>query len=428
MGLLAALKVMLGIDSVEFQAKMRDAGERVSLFENEFGKRSTLVERHGLRLVRTAEGIGSSMQRMNVDAGGALMQFAESIGWGKIALGIGGIAATYGVLKAATDAVARSALTAGKPVGEMAAALVEDGAAMESVAAQVDMLAKRLGTSGDELGINTAATIENAVGLLTLRDALEKELKQRQLSSAGYKEYLVQQKIAAEQIAEEKKLHRESVTWLDAMREAQARFNAVHGQFISPATQVAIALAAGTRKMKEFTDEARRSAGVWNAEDLRAKADLLQKQVVAIAQSGGSASQTVNALGGQFAEVVKVAAELGVQLDPQFTDIADAVKQGPSLAMDDLFARFKGMPKQVEESSAASGRSLDELGKALEGKVKGGFLDGVAGGTSEATKELEEWAAGVHIRIPVELDTAALQRQLEEIKSGRIPTTTGSAP
>jgi len=428
MGLLATLKVMLGVDSVEFQTKMRESGERVSIFENEFGKRSTLVERHGLRLVRTAEGIGSSMQRMSVDAGGGLMQLAEHVGFSRVALGIGAIAATYGVLKAASDALMRSTKDAGKPVGEMAAALVEDGAAMENVAAQVDMLAKRLGTSGEALGVNTAATMENAVGLLALRDALEKELKQRQLGSAAYKDYLAQQKIAVERTAEQKKLYTESVAWLDALREAQVRFNIVHGQFVPASAQVVIALARGREELKSFADEARRSAGILNAEDLRAKVTLLEKQIVAIAQSGGSASQTVASLGGQFEDLVKLAKELGVELTPQFERAAEAISQGPGLAMDDLFASFRGLPKEVDASRAASSASLDRMGKDLEGSLKGGFRDGIAGGISDATQELERWAAGATIKIPVELDTAELQRQIEEIKRGRIPITTGSAP
>ena len=68
------------------------------------------------------------------------------------------------------------------------------------------------------------------------------------------------------------------------------------------------------------------------------------------------------------------------------------------------------------------------MGKDLEGSLKGGFRDGIAGGISDATQELERWAAGATIKIPVELDTAELQRQIEEIKRGRIPITTGSAP
>jgi len=429
MGLLATLKVMLGVDSVEFQTKMRQSEERVSVFENNFGKRSSLVERHGLRLVRTAEGIGSSMQRMSVDAGGGLMQLAENVGFSRIALGIGGIAAVYGVLKAASDALMKSTMDAGKPVGEMAAALVENGVAMENVAAQVDMLAKRLGTSGEALGVNTAATMENAVGLLALRDALEKELKQRQLGSAAYKDYLAQQKIAVERTAEQKKLYTESVTWLNAVREAQARFNAVHGQLVPIGAQVAIALARGREELKSFADEARRSAGVMNAEELRAKTAALEKQIIAIAQSGGSASQTVAALGGQFEEAVKLAKELGVQLTPQFERAAEAIAKGPGEAMDDLFASFRGLPKEVEASRTASAAALAKMGTDLEGSISGGFGRGAQEGVNFAKQQMDAWRTEIEATpIKLKFDASDLQRIIDAVNSGRIPTTTGSAP
>jgi len=202
----------------------------------------------------------------------------------------------------------------------------------------------------------------------------------------------------------------------------------VHGQFVPASAQVVIALARGREEMKSFADEARRSAGILNAEDLRAKVVALEKQIVAIAQSGGSASQTVASLGGQFEQTVKLAKELGVELTPQFERAAEAIAQGPGLAMDDLFASFRGLPKEVDASRAGSAASLDRMGKDLERKIKGGLHEGVAGGMSDATQALEAWAAGVHIKIPVELDTAELQRQFEEIKRGRIPVTTGSAP
>lgn len=428
MGLLATLKVMLGVDTVDFQSKMRDSANSVGLFENSFGARSTLVERHGMRLARTAENVALSMQRMSVDATGAVAQLAESAGFGKLAIALGAVGTSYLVLKTATDAVMRSAMDAGKPLGEMVAAIVGDQVATENLVGQIDLFAKRLGTSAEALGVTSAATAENVAGLLALRDSLEKEAVARRDSSEGYKLFLVQTKLANERTTEQNKLHAESVAMLNASREAQARFNAEHGKFVPIGTQVAIALAAGVAKQKEFADETRKMLSVMNAEDLRAKAELLQKQVVAIAQTGGSASQTVAALGGQFEDVVKVAKELGIQLTPQFEMTAEAISKGPGLAMDDLFASFKSMPKEVAESTAASGRALDEMGRTLEGKLKGGFKDGIAGGMSEATKDLEAWAAGATIKIPVELDTAMLQKQIEEIKKGRIPTTTGSAP
>jgi hypothetical protein len=311
----------------------------------------------------------------------------------------------------------------------MATALVEDGAAMASVAAQVDMLAKRLGISGEALGVNTAATMENAVGLLALRDALEKELKQRQLGSAAYKDYLAQQKIAVERTAEQKKLYTESVTWLNAVREAQARFNAVHGQFVPTSTQVVIALARGREEMKSFADEARRSAGVMNADELRAKTAALEKQIIAIAQSGGSASQTVAALGGQFEEAVKLAAELGVQLTPQFERAAEAIAQGPGLAMDDLFASFRGLPKEVEASRAASSGSLEKMGKDLEGSISGGFGRGAEEGVNIAKQQMDAWRAEIAANpIKLPFDIPNLRAEILAMIRGERPTTTGSAP
>ena len=428
MGLLATLKVMLGVDSVQFQQKMRESADSVNLFENNFGKRTSLVERHGLRLASTAQSVASSMQRMSMDATGAVADIANAAGFVKAGLVVVILKALFDTLGAAVKAVTASATTAGKPLGEMVEGLVADQAGIENVVAQIDLFAKRLGTSAEALGVTNAATKENVAGLLGLRDALEKEAIARRNSSEGYKVFLVQQKLVAERTAEQKKLHAESITMLDANREAQVRFNAAHGQYVPIGAQVVIALAAGAEKMRAFAEEARRSAGVMNAEDLRAKAEALEKQVVAIAQSGGAVSQTVAKLADDFKTVVDVAKELGVELTPQFERAAEAIAQGPGLAMDDLFASFRGLPKEVEASRAASAASLDRMGKDLEGKVKGGFLDGVAGGISDATKELERWAAGATIKIPVELDIAELQRQIEEIKRGRIPITTGSAP
>lgn len=428
MGLLATLKVMLGVDSLEFQSKMRESANSVSVFENNFGKRTSLVERHGLRLASTAQSVASSMQRMSVDATGAVADIANAAGFVKAGLVVMVLKALFDTLGAAVKAVQASTMTAGKPLGEMVEALVADQAGIENVVAQIDLFAKRLGTSAEALGVTNAATKENVAGLLALRDSLEKEALARRNGSETYKVFLVQQKLVAERTAEQEKLYAESIAMLNANREAQVRFNAAHGQYVPIGAQVVIALAAGAQKMREFADEARRSAGVMNAEDLRAKTAALEKQIVAIAQSGGSASQTVAKLADDFKTVVDVAKELGVQLTPQFERAAEAIAQGPGLAMDDLFASFRGLPKEVDASRAASAASLDRMGKDLEGKVKGGFLDGVAGGISDATKELERWAAGATIKIPVELDIGELQRQIEEIKRGRIPITTGSAP
>jgi len=319
-------------------------------------------------------------------------------------------------------------MDANKPMVEMADALVDDTVGMENLVQQIDSFAKRLGSSAEALGVTTVATRENAIGLLYLRDSLEKESKARRDSSQARLEFLESAKLAATQAAAETRLHAESVASLAAARQAQAHFNVVHGQGVPIVLQMTAALAAGAVKRREFEEETRRALGIFNAEDLRAKAAALEAQVIAIAQSGGSATQTVAKLGNQFEELTKVAAELGVQLSPQFDRAAEAIAQGPGLAMEDLFASFRGLPKEVEASRAASAASLDKMGKDLEGKVKGGFVDGVKDGIGDATRELEAWAAGAAIKIPVELDLAAAQRQLEELKSGRIPTTTGSAP
>lgn len=428
MGLLASLKVMLGIDTVDYQAKMRSASDSASLFENNFGKRSDLVQRHGLKLVRTAENVSGAMQRMSVDAGGAITQLAESAGFGNLAIAIAGAAVTTTVLGAAVKAIAASSRDAGKPLGEMADAIVGDQAAIEGLVAQIDLLAKRAGSSAEQLGVSAEATKENVVGLLALRDSLEKEAIARRNSSEQYKLFLVQQKLGVEAGAEEKRLHEESVAALDAAREAQARFNAEHGKFVPAATQVQIALAAGIAKEKEFAEQTRKTLGVMNAEDLRAKAAALEAQVVAIAKSGGSASQTVDALGGQIDTVVKVAKELGVQLTPQFDDIAEAVAKGPGLAMDDLFARFKGLPDEVAKSRTASAGDLDKMGDDLRGSVSGGFGKGVEEGISYGEQALDDWRGRIQaegIVVPIRPDWTEVNKGIAAMKRGDMPDLSG---
>lgn len=427
MGLLASLKVMLGVDSVDFQQKMRDSAGSVSLFENEFGKRSTLVQRHGLRLATTADAVASSMSRMKVDAVGAVADIANAAGFAKAGIVILVLKAIFDTLDNTIKAVMRDAMTAGKPLGEMIEGLVADKAGIENVVAQIDLFAKRLGTSAEALGVTNAATKENVAGLLALRDSLAKEALARRNTTEVYKVAVAEAKLVAEKLAEQNKLHAESVAMLDASREAQVRFNIEHGKFIPIGAQVAIALARGQQEMKSFADETRKTLGVMNAEDLRAKAELLEKQAVAIAKSGGSASETVAALGSQFEEVVKVAKELGIQLSPQFEMTAEAIAKGPGLAMDDLFASFKSMPAEVRESAAASGRALDEMGRTLEGKVKGGFVEGTKEGLDSMQEQLARAAATLRLTIPIDFAHPDLETLIQSMIDGDRSKTTRSA-
>lgn len=422
MSLLAVLKVMLGVDSVEYQTKMRDAAAQSALFENSFGQRTTLIERHGLRLVNTAQSVAFGMQRMRVDAMGAIADLAGAAGFGRLAIAAAGVGAVYTVLKGATAAYLADTMTAKSVTSELAEGYGGASVAGQRLAVQIMALQDLAIREGKERRGNVEQLYAYTAAVASVTDAIYKENLAHNATAASA---TLTAKLAAERAAEEIRLHHESVAALDAAKEAQARFNAEHGKLVPVGAQVQIALARGQQQMKDFADETRRTLGVMNAQDLQAKAELLQRQIVAIARSGGSAAQTVDALGGQIGDVVKVAAELGVQLDPRFQEIAEAVKTGPGLAMDDLFARLRSLPKEVSASREASRAQLEALGEDLKGTVSGGFGRGIQEGIASGTQALQDWTRTTEVVVPVRLDLSEAERQMDALRSGQIPNTGG---
>ena len=431
MGLLATLKVMLGVDSVEFQTKMRDSARQVDVFESEFGKRSSLVERHGMRLVSTAQSITSSMRFMSRDVGDSLSRLSESAGLTKLFLVVEAFRAGWNIGKKLSDITGLTEVVsrAGPPLAELAAELVKNGARFDETADAAAHMRDSLGLSGPQWEISTARTLENAEALLKMIDALRKEKEAQDARNPVVVRAAIVQKLAAEETARLKGIEDERTVALRRSIETQERFNLVHGQFVPAALQVQIALAAGIQKHREYEEAARRALNVWNAADVRVSAEEITKQVVAIAQSGGSAAQTVAALGGRIAEVVKVAKELGVSLDPQFERTAEAITQGPGLAMDDLFASFKGLPEAVEDSRSASAAALARMGHDLEGTISGGFGRGAEEGVNFASQQVEEWRRQLEATpIKLRFNTDSLKKFVLDVIDGRLTIDVGSAP
>lgn len=425
MSLLATLKVMLGVDSVDFQNKMRDSAASASVFENTFGQRATMVERHGMRLVNTADTVAGAMQRMNVDMAGSIAQIADVAGYAKLGIVLMALKVVWETLNATVKAVMADTMTAKTPIIEIAEAYAGQDLAMQGVAVRLMALQDLLIREGKERRGNTDRLYEYTAASKAAAETIAKE---NLAHNATINAVTLEAKLAAEKVAEEVRLHHESVAALDAAKEAQARFNAEHGKFIPASVQVQIALGKGQQQMKEFAEETRKTLGVMNAKDLQAQADLLLKQVVAIAQSGGSVTQTVDALGTKIEEVVKVAAELGVQLDPRFTDMAEAVKKGPGLAMEDLFGQFKGLPKEVLASRDASRIQLEKMGADLQGSISGGFGKGVKEGIDFGEQQLEEWRRNIEARgfvMPIKVDWTEYDRGVAARKSGQVPDTGG---
>jgi hypothetical protein len=420
---------MLGVDSVEFQTKMRAAEGTVGVFANNFGKQTSIVDRHSLRLVNTADSIAMSMKRMSVDSIGAIGQIADAAGFVRLGIVLAMLKAAYDTLGTSVKLISRDWMDANKPLVEITQGIEEGSPAFDNLVLQLDQLAHKLGSSALQMGVLTDAYKGNVGGLVALREVLLTQIKEQELSSRGLAGYIETQKKLGNNVSELEKKYASSIVMIGAAREAQAQFNAVHGQFLPTNVQYIIGMAAGAQKLKEFADEARRTAGVLNAEDLGAKVAALEKQIIAIAQSGGSASQTVAKLGTQFEEAVKLATELGVQLTPQFERAAEAIAGGPGLAMDDLFASFRGLPKEVDASRAASAASLAKMGKDLEGTISGGFGKGAEEGVNFAEQQVAAWMARLEATpIKLKFDASDLQRIIDAVNSGRMPTTTGSAP
>jgi hypothetical protein len=429
MGLLATLKVMLGIDSVDFTQKLRTSAESVGLFESNFGKRTALVERHGLRLVNTADSIAMSMKRMSVDSIGAIGQIAEAAGFIKLGIVLAMLKTAYDTVGTSVKLISRDWMDANKPLVEITQGIEEGTPAFENLVLQLDQLAHKLGSSALQMGVLTDVYKGNVGGLVALREALLKQVEEQELASRGLAGYIETQKKLGNNVSELENKYASSIVMMGDAREAQARFNAVHGQFLPTNVQYIIAVAAGAQKMKEFADVARRSAGILNAEDLRAKAEALQRQVVAIAQSGGSASQTVAKLGDDFKTVIEIAKELGVQLPPEFERAAEAIAQGPGDAVNDLFASFRGLPKEIDASRAASAATLAKMGKDLQGTISGGFGKGAEEGVSFAEQQVTAWVARLEATpIKLSFDASDLQRIIDAVIRGRVPVTTSSAP
>ncbi len=491
MSLLAALKVMLGVDTVEFQQKMRAASVETGLFENSFGKRTSLVERHGLRLVNSANMVASSFGGVTTSstALNTALELLQTMGFGRLGIIVTALIATYKVGSAATKELTREMMTAQNPLKTLASIYAENAESAARAAGQAAHLAVQLGASSEtvtRLGARNVA-VAHAVQLMgqgfgltaeqarrltpelaeqarelavleewllkeaaarrksaqdfiaahtdeqksaeATADALQKELEARdQLGQAGLQD-IANRKVAAGALAEENRLLRESLDHLDAERESWARFNLEHGKFIPGSVQVQAALSAGIQKFKEFAEATRAQLHIFNAADVAKQAAALVDQVRAIAQTGGSATQTVAALGTQFADTVKVAKELGVALPPQFQAAAEAIAKGPGLAMDDLFAQFRALPKETEASRAAARGDLEKMGEDLEGSISGGFGRGVTKGISAGQQALDAWRTDLEVRgitVRLTLDTADAQRQLDALRSGRIPATGGA--
>jgi len=429
MSLLASLRVLLGVDSVEFKKGITEARGHVEIFENSFGQRSTLVERHGMRLANTAQGVALSMQRMKTDALGAIQDMAAAAGWGSLAIAVGGVAATYGILKTATDSVLKSVLAAGPPMLELVETLAGDPERFAAAADQLQMLIDRYQLAGPQWAFARDVTKENAQQILALTQAVQDEIRWRNQQAGVYDAMAIRMKIAAGAMAEEKRLRNESIEAMGRAKEAQERFNLAQASGIPVSVQMQIAMANGAKEAKAFADATRASLGVWNAADVAAKAADLQKQFAALASSGGATSQIVGSLAEKFASVVAVAAELGVELDPKFVAIAEAIKKGPGWEMDSLVTQFRNMPKEAGEGAEQSNTALLKIGDGLKSVVSGGLGRGVEEGISTGEQALNAWQAAIAARggiiIPIKLDLSQAQRDLDNLNSGRIPQTGG---
>jgi hypothetical protein len=274
-----------------------------------------------------------------------------------------------------------------KPAEQLADVLAHDEERYQMVREQVQQLAHALRLSGPEWDISSKRTKENAVRLSELNDQLLDSLNRRkQIAEAG-PAYLAT-------LAAEPGIHRRNIETLDVLR---AKFNETYG--VMTKSQIADALGK------------------------------LAKDIRAMAFEGISWAQVMDKVAPKFRELAEAAATYaGFDMPGEAKALGEAFRDDTGAALDGLLKQWATMGPAVKSGVDESRRRLEEMGKTLEGTVKGGFHDGIAGGISDATKELERWAAGAVVRIPVELDTSGLQRQIEEIKRGRIPVTTGSAP
>ena len=276
---------------------------------------------------------------------------------------------------------------AAKPAAQVADVLARDEERYQAVREQVQQLAHALRLSGPEWDVSTKRTRENAVKLSELNERLLDSMKRRKEIALTMPAYLAG-------LQNEESLHRRNIGTLEALR---LKFDQSFG--VMTRAQVIDALAK------------------------------LAADVKTLAEQGIPWAQVMDKVAPRFGELAAFAATYtGFDMPGEAKALGDAFRDDTGAALDSLLKQWATMGPAVKSGVDESRRRLEEMGKTLEGTVKGGFADGIAGGISDATVELERWAAGAVVKIPVELDTAYLQKQLEEIKSGRIPTTTGSAP
>ena len=433
MGLLATLKVMLGIDSLEYQAKLREATgdtekfavavgasvgrvkERVQsgigqplllagLAAQKFGGQltSTFSDAAGVtsKLAVQTNGLFMATGRL-ADAGllavasfgklSAVKLSTATLNAGMLGLATSVGAAAYEITKFIMEVSGLEALLrdfAGKPASEFAEALANNEERFKGAAEQLAGLTAKLQLSGPAWAFEAKWTRENAIRVSELTDKVITYARSRRSISENVAGYFAT-------MQSEERLHRRAIATLDELR---LKFQQFYGVMTKP----------------QITDALAKLAG----------------DVQKMAEQGIPWAQVMDKVAPRFKELADFAGTYtNFNMPKQAQDLGDAFRDDTGGALDALLKKWATLPSAIKSGAEDSAKLLDELGERLKGSISGGFGKGIEEGTNFARQQMEAWIAEVEGRpIKLRIDASAIQAAFDAVLSGRIPHTTGSAP
>ena len=433
MGLLAVLKVMLGIDSLEYQAKLREATGDTDKFAVAVGASVGRVkervqvgigqplllaglaaQKFGGQLTSTFSDAAGVTSKLAVQTNGLFMATGRVADAGLLAVasfgklsavkvstatlnaGMLGLATSVG---AAAYEITRLIMElsgldeamrdkAGKPAAELAEALANNEERFKGAAEQLAGLTAKLHLSGPAWAFEAKWTRENAIRVSELTDKVLAYARSRRSISENVAGYFAT-------MQSEEGLHRRAIATLDALR---LKFDQSYGVMTKPQLTDALAKLAGdVRKM---------------------------------AEQGIPWAQVMDKVAPRFKELAEFAGTyVGFNMPKEAQDLGDAFRDDTGGALDALLKRWATMAPAIKTGVEDSRKYLEQMGKDLEGSISGGFGRGAEEGVNFAKQQMDAWRAEIAANpIKLKFDASDLQRIIEAVNSGRIPITTGSAP
>lgn len=423
--LLASLKVMLGIDTVDYESKMRGATTLAGQFEKDLSRAGqrmgssltgplvlagVAAEKFGGQLTSTFMDAAGVTSKLQVQTNGLMMatgRLADSAllavaAYGKlsnvsvsaktlntaivglsVAAGEAGwavgrlIAEVTGLDDALRD-------KAGKPANEIAEALAKDETRFQNVVQQVTHLKERLGLLGPEWEISNVRTKENALQLSNVNEKILVLIKSQRTITDVVRDYIGAQEAL-------KNIHEANVRVLERVK--QASYDAY---------------------------------SVMTRADVTTGFEKIAADVGMMAERGVSWQQVMTAVAPKFKELSDAAATYtNFNMPQQARDLATAFSDETGVALDSYLRSVATIPDATKKASADNAMALAELGDKFKDGVKGGFATGAQEGIAEIKRIVTDEAGTIKMIIPVEFAHDGLQKLVNDMLAGRNPDTMG---